>query len=110
MENQKRAFSLRQKDKGVTGVEFAILVAGIALAISAGGMVLGQGISSKLINAEQQIQNQAQTPAAPAAPRVGAPGGDGGSGSGGPDNAGGNAGGDFAGGPPLGKEGSQAAK
>ncbi|OGR06020.1 MAG: hypothetical protein A3K23_02545 [Desulfobacca sp. RBG_16_58_9] len=85
MENQKRAFFLRKKDKGVTGVEYAILMAGIALAIYAGSMVMGKGISGKLSNAEQQIQNQSQTPAAPAVPDGGGAGGKSG---GGPDNSG----------------------
>ncbi|MFH1595984.1 MAG: Flp family type IVb pilin [Pseudomonadota bacterium] len=107
MENQKRAFFPRNTEKGGTGVEYAILVAGIALAIYAGSMVMGKGISGKLSNAEQQIQNQSQGPAAPAAPDGGGAGGKSG---GGPDNSGGNSGGDYGGGPGEAKQGSQSGK
>jgi Flp pilus assembly pilin Flp len=103
MENKKRVFFPRNKENGVTGVEYAILVAGIALAIYAGSMVMGKGISGKLANAEQQIQTQAQGPAAPAAPDGG--GADGKNG-GGPDNSGGNSGGNLGGGPGEAKQGS----
>jgi len=107
MENQKRAFSQRNKEKGVTGVEYAILMAGIALAIYAGSMVMGKGISGKLSNAEQQIQTQAQGPGAPAAPDGGGAGAKSG---GGPDNSGGNSGGDLGGGPGEAEQGSQPGK